>query len=122
MRRRGLPDVDHRPVGPAAGAAPRLCVGERVRQGRVAVHRQVEHRFAGGGDLVDVAGGVPGVERPVGRVTECLAPGALAAERGRDRTVEQLLRRGAEIARLVVRAGFVLDLDHDHCVIGVGRS
>ena len=90
----------------------------------VDVHRQVELRLAGRGDLVDVAGDVPGVEGLVGARAEhlgsrCRRGAELRGQLGRDRPVEQPLRLGREVARAAVAAGLVLGLDHDHRVLRI---
>ncbi len=103
VRRRGLPDLDHVPVRTAARAILGAFFLERIAERGVGVHRQVELGLAGGGDLVDIARGVPGVERLVGFPAVDLRPGSalagLARECGRDRLGEQPVGLGREIAR-----------------------
>ena len=66
VRRGGFPDIDDVPVRTAARAILRAFLLEGVAERRVGVHRQVELGLPGRGDLVDVTGDVPGVERLVG--------------------------------------------------------
>src|SRR5207253_2783678 len=99
--RRGLPYVEHGPVGAATRARRGLRI-VWVTDHDIDVHRKVELGLAGGGDLVDVARHVPGVEGlvrlPVEHLRPCAASADLVRELRRNWPGEQAVRLRGEIA------------------------
>ena len=126
MRRAGAPDRQRVPVRPARGTDVAAFVAESIAERRVDVHRQILLGLAGHRHGVDVAGEMPAGEELVGALAERLTPGAGHPHRlcqlGGQRGVEQPVRLGRMVAGEAVAAGLVLDLDHDHRVLGIGLA
>src|SRR3546814_5430168 len=89
MRRARLPDRDHVPVRSAALQAGRPGFDKGIAERSVGIHRQRLHRLARRRDRVDIARGVPTVERLLGDRAEHRAPCARRlTERSEEHTSE----------------------------------
>ena len=144
----GLPHVEHPRRRAAAGVVARRGLARLRPEPGVGVHRQRLHRLAGRGQSLDVAGEGPGHEDLVGLpvVAEDLAPrcrtcAAMPRPQGAQLGPQPVgvLRPGGRPARpapatprrlgggrpvpaVAQHADLVLDLDHDHRVVGVDRG
>ena len=127
VRSARLPHVDHIPLRAATGDARGPLGVERVTDRGISVHRQWQHGFAGGDNLVDIARSVPAFERLVGKRPETVLPAPrgladAAGEIGGNSALEQAVGGGRVVAGKPIAAAFILDLDHDDAVVGVGLA